>query len=152
MGVRKYDREITPRREKFAENFGKHLMNQTEAAREAGFAHPNEYIDRLMADPLVVAKVIEHLRRQAVKWRMLAAKAKAVLMEGMEARKMLKDGTEVVDTSARLEAAKIVLTALRRDKGHLLEDAASEEDNAVESNEDLAKRVIGPPPQPEQTH
>jgi hypothetical protein len=110
-----------------------------------------------MADPLVVARIMDHLRKQAVKWRMLAAKAKGVLMEGMEAVKMVrvKDGPdeEVPHTAMRLEAARIVLMALRKESGHLLEDAATAEDVASEESDiALAKQIIGAPSKPESSH
>ena len=66
--------KLTPKAEAFAEGFGKHLHTMTEAARQAGYADPNGEVDRLMANPVVVRKVIEHLRSQAVKWQALVAK------------------------------------------------------------------------------
>ncbi len=155
--TRKKDREISPMRAKFAENFGKELMTQTEAARQAGYEEPNARIAALMADPLVVARIMDHLRKGAVKWRALAAKAKGVLMEGLEAMKTVKvkDGPEreIPHTAMRLEAARIVLMALRKESGHLLEDAATAEDVASEESDiALAKQIIGAPPKPESSH
>jgi len=135
--------KLTPKAEAFAEGFGKHLHTMTEAARQAGYADPNGEVDRLMANPVVVRKVIEHLRSQAVKWQALVAKAKRVLLDAMDSE-VMKDGFPVPDTKTRLEAARIALMTMKKDST-LLEDAAADEDAAAESNIDLAKKIIGPP-------
>jgi len=133
------------------------LLGQTEAARAAGYADPNGEIHRLMSDPAVVGRIIEHLRKQATKWQVLVVKAKKTLLEGMDADKIIvlnKDGeTETVpDTRSRLEAARIVLMTLKRDGKALLEDAASEEDAAAETSIALAKRILGVPVDGEPIH
>ncbi len=149
----KKDRTISPMRAKFAENFGRDLMTQTDAARDAGYSDPNSEIVNLMKDPLVVARIIDFLKLQAVKWRALATQAKTVLKEGMEAVKVLKDGSVVSHTAMRLEAARIVLMSLRKEGGHLLEDAANAEDAASEETDlALAQKIIGSPPKAEPTH
>ena len=143
------EKDLTDKELAFAEGFGKHLMNMTEAAKEAGYADPNAVASRLMARPQVQAMVLAYLRAQATKWQVLVAKAKKVLLDSMEAETDLyaKDGTfigKIPDTKARLEAARIVLSSLKRDGQHLLEDAATEEDAAAKSNIDLARNILGP--------
>lgn len=136
--------KLTEKAESFAEGYGKNLLSMTEAAKRAGYADPNGEVDRLMANPLVVKKVIEYLRTQAVKWQTLVSKAKKVLSDGMDAT-LMRDGALVADVKVRLEAARIVLISMKKD-GLLLEESASEEDIAAESNVDLAKRILGTPP------
>jgi hypothetical protein len=106
-----------------------------------------------MAKPAVVAKVIEYLRSAAVKWQVLVVKAKSTLMLAMDANRVMKDGTatDIPDMKMRLEAARIVLLTLKRDGATLLEDAASDEDKAAESNIDLARRIVGAPPEKPET-
>lgn len=141
----------------FAVNYGQKLLNQTEAARAAGYADPTGETHRLMSDPAVVGRIIEHLRKQATKWQVLVVKAKKTLLEGMDADRIIvlnKDGeTQVVpDTRSRLEAARIVLMTLKRDGKALLEDAANEEDAAAETSIALAKRILGVPVPGEPIH
>ena len=140
---------LNARQAAFAEAFGKDLLPLSQAARVAGYADPNGEVDRLMARPAVVAKVVEYLRAAAVKWQVLVVKAKSTLLMAMDANLILKDGTQsdIPNMKMRVEAARIVLLTLKRDGAKLLEDAASDEDKAAESNIDLARRIVGAPPE-----
>ena len=135
----------------FAEAFGRDLLPLSKAAAVAGYADPKGEVDRLMARPAVVAKVVEYLRAAAVKWQVLVVKAKHTLLAAMDTNLVLKDGTQtdIPNMKIRLEAARIVLLTLKRDGATLLEDAATDEDRAAESNITLARRIVGAPQAPE---
>ena len=139
---------LTDRQAEFAKAFGKELLPPGEAAAVAGYADPQGEVDRLMAKPAVVAKVVEYLRAAAVCWRALVIKAKGTLLAAMDTNLVLKDGTvtDIPNMKVRCEAARIVLLTLKRDGATLLEDAASDEDKAAESNIALARRIVGAPP------
>jgi hypothetical protein len=136
---------LTPKQDAFAKAFGKELLNYTDAARQAGYSDPNAEIKRLLAQPAVIAKIIEYLRASAVKWAVLVAKAKSTLLSAMDENLRLKDGTptDQPNMRVRLEAARVVLLTLKRDGAGLLEDTAGAEDAAAESNIDLARRIVG---------
>jgi len=100
-------KELTEKQDAFATGFGKNLLTLTEAARQAGYSDPNGEIDRLFKNPALVSKVIEYLRAQAVKWQVLVAKAKVVLMKAMDAEVTDKHGDIVPDMRIRLDAARL---------------------------------------------
>jgi phage terminase small subunit len=137
---------LTDKREAFAREYAVELKNQTDAAAAAGYSDPNAEIARLMRDPKVIARIIDLLRGQALRWQHLVAKCKRVLDEGLDAVKDIrtKDGTyiaSVVDTAARLEAASLVLRTLKKGDGNLLADAADAED-AQETRAEAARRLL----------
>lgn len=136
--------KLTEKQESFAKGFGKDLLTMSAAAKQAGYSDPHGEIDRLFKNRALVAKVVEYLRAQAVKWQVLVAKAKTVLMAAMEAEVTDKAGNIRPDMRIRLDAARVVLLSLKKDGKHLLEDAANEEDAAAQSNIDLAKNILGP--------
>jgi phage terminase small subunit len=143
--LRKDSPELTDKQAAFADNYGSALMSQTESARQAGYADPNHEITRLMENPAIVSRVIDHLRRQATKWQVLVVKAKKTLADAMDAEVTDRFGNVLADTKSRLEAARIVLMTLKRDGKALLEDAATEEDAASAGSETLARRLLGVP-------
>ena len=142
---------LNAKQAEFAKSFGRDLLPLTKAAEIAGYADPKGEVDRLMARPAVVAKVVEYLRAAAVKWQVLVVKAKATLLAAMDSNFVLKDGTQtdIPNMKIRLEAARVVLLTLKRDGATLLEDAATDEDRAAESNISLARRIVGAPQTPE---
>jgi len=140
----KYRETLTEKQEAFAKGFGGELLTLTGAAKAAGYSDPDGEVDRLMKNPVLVSKVVALLRAQAVKWQVLVAKAKGVLMKSMDAETTNKAGDVSPDMRIRLDAARVVLLSLKKDGKHLLEDAANEEDAAAQSSIELAKNILGP--------
>ena len=149
------DDRLTPQQAAFADNYAKRLMNKTEAAREAGYVDPNAQCTRIFNHPGVIDRIAQTLRAEVVLWRTLVAKSKVRLGEALDAEKRIVVGDaemeSIPDHKIRLQATAIILGTLKKDGKLLIEDAASGEDAAAASKEDLARRIIGQK-EPEQTH
>jgi hypothetical protein len=127
-----------------ARSFMEHLtvgcLSPLEAAEAAGYPNPPDALRRLLQDPKLVKALIVRFQAESVPWRALVARSKNVLWREL--------GGE--DARTRVDAAKTVLTAMRKNDVTSFADSADAEDRADKAA--LIRDVLGelesPQPQP----
>ena len=128
---------LTAKEEKFIQWKLKGFSHE-EAAEKAGLVAKDGR--RLLFRPLVMDALLGHYARLGVKWQSLATEAKECLSDIIT----LKVGTagEKASPAIRVQACKVVVTALININPHLLSDEVEEMSKDVAAAEILGK--LGP--------
>lgn len=125
-------RKLTPKQKEFVKQVVVKLKTFTAAAEGAGYADPSGEVDRLMANPDVMASIAQLQRAILTTWQQSAVTAKKVIDELMEPLVVAfdEDKEEYVfignDPKTRLAAAGKVIDYLSKaDPESLFEKAES---------------------------